>query len=101
MTKNFACRDAGMQQCSFEVKSENESEVLEFAQLHAQRSHNIQSIDAAMVAKLKGAIKDVPSAAGAQATPQAAQASAPSAPAAPTTPAAPTGTAQAGAEAHP
>ncbi|MDE1868684.1 MAG: DUF1059 domain-containing protein [Candidatus Micrarchaeota archaeon] len=80
MAKSFACKDMGMQ-CGFEVKSDNEDEVLEYAQLHAQKAHNIQSIDAAMVAKLKGAMKDVPSAAGTQPSAPAAAPSGATAPA--------------------
>jgi predicted small metal-binding protein len=35
----MSCRDAGMD-CDFMIRSENENELIEFVQQHAQETHN-------------------------------------------------------------
>ena len=40
MTKRLACREAGFD-CEFEVQSENEDEIIEFARQHAQQTHDM------------------------------------------------------------
>lgn len=59
MAKKFACKDIGMEQCSFEVASADEAELMDYIRMHAKRAHNMENIDDAMSAKIKGAIKDV------------------------------------------
>lgn len=38
MARKINCREAGFD-CDFEVQSESEDEVIEFAQTHARRTH--------------------------------------------------------------
>lgn len=39
MVKEMSCRDAGMD-CDFMIRSENENELIEFVQQHAEETHN-------------------------------------------------------------
>ena len=39
MAKELRCRDAGMD-CDFMIRSENENELIEFAQQHVQDTHD-------------------------------------------------------------
>jgi predicted small metal-binding protein len=41
MAKEIACRDAGYD-CDFEIRSENEAELIEFVQEHARETHNTE-----------------------------------------------------------
>ncbi|AFK18014.1 DUF1059 domain-containing protein [Haloferax mediterranei ATCC 33500] len=41
MTKRVVCRDAG-HDCDFSVQSENEAELIEFVQQHAEIMHDLQ-----------------------------------------------------------
>jgi len=43
--------------CSVEARGENEEEVLKQAAVHAKRDHGVTEIDAAMLAKVKAAIR--------------------------------------------
>jgi len=57
MTK-FKCKDIGMK-CDFEVKNAtSKDEVMEIAQVHARRAHNITSMTPDLQAKMSAAIKD-------------------------------------------
>ncbi len=70
MTKQFACKDIGLQ-CGFEATAESEDELMAKVAEHAKAAHNMQQIDEATAAKVKAAIKDVPAAESA--APQAPQ----------------------------
>ena len=39
MVKEISCINAGFEDCEFRIRSENEVEVVEFAQLHAKNVH--------------------------------------------------------------
>lgn len=41
MAKHISCREAGFD-CDFEIRSENEDEVIEFARQHAEQSHDME-----------------------------------------------------------
>lgn len=41
MAKEIVCRDAGYD-CDFEIRSENEQELIEFVQEHARETHNAE-----------------------------------------------------------
>ncbi len=57
MTK-FKCKDIGMK-CDFEVKNAtSKDEVMEIAQVHARRAHNITSMTPDLQAKMSAAIKE-------------------------------------------
>lgn len=45
--------------CAFEVRAETEEEVMRMVGDHAKSMHNMQSVPADVVAKIKGAIKAV------------------------------------------
>ena len=53
---SFKCKDLGMK-CSFEVKDENESELMSMIAMHAEKTHDIKQIPADMAAQIKKAIK--------------------------------------------
>lgn len=53
---SFKCKDAGMK-CKFEVKSENQDEMMQIIALHGQKSHNMQTIPPEAMEKIKKAIK--------------------------------------------
>jgi predicted small metal-binding protein len=53
---SFKCKDMGMK-CGFEVKDENQDEMMEIITLHAKKSHNIAQLPPDMVEKAKKAIK--------------------------------------------
>ncbi len=57
MAKKFNCRDIGMD-CSFSAKAANESDLMEKIKVHAKSAHNMQTIDAATMSKIKKAIKE-------------------------------------------
>jgi predicted small metal-binding protein len=60
---SFKCSDIGMK-CGFEVKDENEEELLHIIGHHAEKTHGMETIPADMMEKIKKAIKppvkDVP-----------------------------------------
>ncbi len=39
MSKEIRCINAGFEDCEFLIRSENEEEVIEFAQRHAKETH--------------------------------------------------------------
>jgi predicted small metal-binding protein len=53
---SFKCKDMGMK-CGFEVKDENQDEMMEIIALHAKKSHNMTQLPPDMVEKVKKAIK--------------------------------------------
>lgn len=58
MAKKFSCRDIGMD-CPFSAKAAKEPELMEKIKAHAKAAHSLQSIDAAMMGRIRDAIKDV------------------------------------------
>ncbi|HYE90925.1 MAG: DUF1059 domain-containing protein [Candidatus Rokubacteria bacterium] len=44
--------------CSIEARGETEDEILQQAAAHAKRDHGVKEIDAATLAKVKGAIRN-------------------------------------------
>lgn len=57
MAKKFACKDIGMA-CGFEAKANNEEALLKLVAEHARVAHNMKTIDAATLKKVKAAIKN-------------------------------------------
>jgi predicted small metal-binding protein len=53
---SFKCKDLGMS-CGFEVKDENEDELITIVALHAEKTHNIKDIPADMQEKIRKVIK--------------------------------------------
>lgn len=53
---SFRCKDLGMS-CGFEVKDENEDELMKIVALHAENTHNIKQIPSDLTEKIKKAIK--------------------------------------------
>ncbi|MDD4858828.1 MAG: DUF1059 domain-containing protein [Dehalococcoidales bacterium] len=53
---SFKCKDVGMA-CKFEVKDENQDEMMQIIAMHGDKSHNIKSISPEMSEKIKKAIK--------------------------------------------
>ena len=56
MALSLACKDVGTN-CSFVAKAETEDELLKKVAQHAKEAHGMTNIDAATLAKVKGAIK--------------------------------------------
>lgn len=52
----FKCKDLGMK-CGFEVKDENQDELMKMIALHGASSHDIKEIPPDMMEKIKGVIK--------------------------------------------
>ncbi len=55
---SFKCRDLGMS-CDFHATAGKEDDLMKKIADHAAKSHNIKSIDADMLKKVKAAIKTV------------------------------------------
>jgi predicted small metal-binding protein len=53
---SFKCKDIGMN-CGFEVKDDNQDELMKIVALHAQNTHNMKEVPAETVEKIKKAIK--------------------------------------------
>ena len=54
---SFKCKDMGMK-CNFEVKDENQDELIEIVALHSEKTHNMkQPLPADMMGKIRIAIK--------------------------------------------
>jgi len=53
---SFKCKDMGMK-CKFEVKTENQDEMMQLIALHADKSHNMKDIPPDKMEKIKKAIK--------------------------------------------
>jgi predicted small metal-binding protein len=59
MAKQFGCGDV-VQGCQFVLTAENEAEVMRQVAIHAASAHGITEVTPDLVAKVKAAIKDVP-----------------------------------------
>ena len=57
MAKKFACKAIGMD-CGFEAKAENEEALLVQVKEHERTAHNMQQIDEATAAKIRGSITE-------------------------------------------
>ncbi len=58
--KKLGCLDVNPKGgCAFEVRAESEAEVMRMVADHAKTMHNMANPPADMVAKIKGAIKNV------------------------------------------
>lgn len=57
MAKILKCRDVGFD-CEVEVQAETEDEILEMAAKHAVQDHGLPEVNAAVVAKVRAAIRD-------------------------------------------
>jgi predicted small metal-binding protein len=53
---SLKCKDIGMQ-CGFEVKDDDENELMKILALHAENTHNIKEISPELAEKVKKAIK--------------------------------------------
>ena len=53
---SFKCKDLGMK-CGFEVKDENQDELMKIIAVHAETTHNMKEFPPDMVEKIKKAIK--------------------------------------------
>ena len=56
MTVSVACKDVGVN-CDFKAEAQTEEELLKKVAQHAKEAHNMSSVDAATLAKVKSAIK--------------------------------------------
>lgn len=53
---SFKCKDIGMKD-NFEVKDENEDELMRIVELHAKGTHNMNEMSPDMKEKVKKAVK--------------------------------------------
>ena len=53
---SFKCKDVGMK-CGFEIKDENQEELMKIIALHGEKSHNMKEISPDVMEKVKKAIK--------------------------------------------
>ncbi|MBI2848270.1 MAG: DUF1059 domain-containing protein [Chloroflexi bacterium] len=53
---SFKCKDMGMK-CAFEVKDENQDELMGMIAIHAEKSHGMKQIPDDMMEKVKKVIK--------------------------------------------
>jgi predicted small metal-binding protein len=53
---SFKCKDIGMS-CSFEIKDDNQDELMSIVALHADKTHNIKQVSPELADKIKKAIK--------------------------------------------
>ena len=59
MSKVLRCKDVGMD-CDYEVRGENETEILAKAAEHAKTKHNLTDIPPEVLTKVKASIKEEP-----------------------------------------
>jgi predicted small metal-binding protein len=52
----FRCKDIGMK-CGFEIKDENQDELMKMIALHAETTHNMKDASPEMQDKIKKAIR--------------------------------------------
>ena len=52
----FRCKDVGMK-CGFEIKDENQDELMKMIALHAETTHNMKEASPEMQEKIKKAIR--------------------------------------------
>lgn len=57
MTKQFACKDVGMD-CGFKAEASTEEELMTKIAQHAREVHNMNEIPPELLQKVKGAIKE-------------------------------------------
>ena len=57
MSKVLRCKDVGMD-CDYEVRGENETEILAKAAEHAKTKHNLTDIPPEVLTKVKASIKE-------------------------------------------
>ncbi len=53
---SIKCKDIGMK-CGFELKDENQDELMQILALHAEKTHNIKTIPPDIMQKVQKAIK--------------------------------------------
>ena len=53
---SIKCKDLGMQ-CGFEVKDEDQDELMQILALHAEKTHKMKTISPDVMEKIKKAIK--------------------------------------------
>lgn len=53
---SIKCKDLGMK-CGFEVKDENQDEMMQILALHAEKTHNLKTIPPDLMQKVQKAIK--------------------------------------------
>lgn len=53
---SFKCKDVGMK-CKFEIKDENQDELMSIIALHGEKTHNMKEATPDMMEKIKKAIK--------------------------------------------
>jgi len=53
---SIKCKDIGME-CGFEVKDEDEGEMMQILALHAEKTHKMKTIPLDVMEKVKKAIK--------------------------------------------
>lgn len=54
--ETYACKDIGMS-CGFKAEAQSEEELMKKIAEHAKKAHNMSTIDAATMSKIKAAIK--------------------------------------------
>jgi predicted small metal-binding protein len=52
----FRCKDIGMK-CAFEIKDENQDELMKMIALHAEQTHNMKEASPEMQEKIKKAVR--------------------------------------------
>lgn len=57
MAKVLRCRDVGMD-CDYEVRADDENEVLEMVSKHAVEVHGISEVPEPMLAQIRGLIRE-------------------------------------------
>ncbi len=53
---SFKCKDIGMK-CGFEIKDENQEELMSIVATHAAKTHNLTTVPPETMEKIKKAIK--------------------------------------------
>jgi predicted small metal-binding protein len=53
---SFKCKDIGMND-NFEIKDDNQEELMKIVAMHAQSSHGIKDVSPEMMDKIKKAVK--------------------------------------------
>jgi predicted small metal-binding protein len=53
---SIKCKDLGMS-CGFELKDDNEAEMMQLLAMHAEKTHNMKPIPPEVLEKVKKAIK--------------------------------------------
>jgi len=53
---SFKCKDIGMED-NFEIKNDNQDEMMKIITMHAENSHQIKEVPPDMMEKIKKAIK--------------------------------------------